>query len=105
MEIINSFNFQCGILFEVKFTNVPVTAPKNERFQWCLSQGENLVLLNFQKMDGEIRYFDGETTADLKKKMLYHENYMFDLFLCTPEQIVYIQTTLLPKLFAMKYAQ
>lgn len=104
MEIINSFSFQGGVLFEIKFTNVPVTAPKNERFQWCLSQGEKLVLLNFQKMDGEIRYFDGDTTADLKKMIFYHENYMFDLFLCTQEQLVHIKTTLLPKLFVMKYA-
>ncbi len=59
MEVIYAFEFDedCYI-FEIKYTGLPKTAPKEDRFKWWLDYYEHIKVLKFHNMTSTSRSFE-----------------------------------------------
>jgi hypothetical protein len=57
MEILYKFQFSRGEIFEVKYTDLPKTTSKNERFKWFINLDGQESLLEFVSMTSTTRNF------------------------------------------------
>ena len=64
MEIIYSFKFAGGYVFEVNNINVPKSEP-SKKYQWYFYENKNLTKLIFNKIDGHKRYFENGYCLDM----------------------------------------
>jgi hypothetical protein len=98
MEVIHGYKFVGGLLFEVKFTDVPKSEPKNKRYSWYIYEKNQLSELTFEKFEKEIRYFVGDTVIDIGKYVLRHNDYILPFEKVGKRHKEFIINYLLPKL-------
>jgi len=82
MEYLYSFEFSKGKIYEVKYTDLPKTAPKNERFKWFIELDDKQSLLDFVKMTSTTREFK------LNDKCVYLD--MQELYLKVDDEFYYL---------------
>ena len=71
MEYLYKFNFSNGEIFEIKYTDLPKTAPKSERFKWFIKLNNNTQELEFITMTTSTRKFKmNETEINLDMENL-----------------------------------
>lgn len=92
MELLYSFKFNNNYVFEMHYTNVAEDAPKYLKYQWFLHFDNNLIKLQFDKMDDNTRYFKNNIMINLINKNLLLDNKKYELKSCTDEdnQVIYI---------------
>lgn len=92
MELRYSFKFDNNYIFEINYTNVPKESPKHLRFQWYLHYQNNLVKLNFDKMENLVRCFKEKVILDVNNMNIKIEDLEFKLEKCSndDEQILFV---------------
>jgi len=73
VNIINSFKFSGGNLFELKFNDLSQDANKSDRFQWYLCLYDKRYDLKFVEMTATLRHFTHENkiiTLDITNKLI-----------------------------------
>jgi len=76
MEVIYAFEFNedCYI-FEIKYTGLPKTAPKNDKFKWWLDINGQIRVLKFDKMTPTSRSFEnGKIILELNSHIIIDNN-------------------------------
>jgi hypothetical protein len=65
-ELLMGFSFKLGLIFEIKFLNLPDDAPKSKRFKWVLwlTNMNESKILSFNGMTEQKRYFNDNISLD-----------------------------------------
>lgn len=92
MEIINSFKFSNGYIFEIHYLNVASTAPKSEKYQWFMQFNNKIQKLRFVKMNSQERWFENSIYLHMKNLELCYHNSCYRLTVCTNSDNKYIMT-------------
>lgn len=81
MEVLFSFTFSDGLIYEVKNTLLPKDAPRDQRFQWIIYYfvDGKTELLEFKSMTPTTRSFQNGTFLDLDKMELTRDDKTFKL--------------------------
>ncbi len=82
MEFLYKFKFDKGEIFEIKYLDVPKTAPKCERFKWFIVLNDTEHELEFIEMTQDTRKFKVDNIfifLHIKNKYICINEYMYKL--------------------------
>jgi hypothetical protein len=84
-------------IFEVKYTNLPTNATKEQKYKWYFYENSVLNLLIFKSMSEGKREFSNEDVLDMNKNTYFSkkDNIIYNIFLSDESDLLYIKNLLL----------
>lgn len=79
MEIIYAYEFSRGAIVEIKNTNLPITAPKEERFCWSLCIDGVKSVLEFESRTETTRKFKNGLELDILNLKMVYQGITYDI--------------------------